>query len=57
MASVGGMVEPDRRIDADATPDVTAVAVPWVAVGIGVALLVLAVVVARIAESHSVLLG
>lgn len=51
------MVEPDRRTDADATPDVTAVALPWVAIVGGVALLVLAVVLARIAESHSVLLG
>ena len=55
--SVGGMVEADRRMDADATPDVTAVAVPWVAIGLGVALLVLVVVLARVAESHSVLLG
>lgn len=51
------MVDPDRRTAADTTPDVTAVPLPWVAIGLGVALLVLAVVLARIAESHSVLLG
>lgn len=38
-------------------PDVTEVAVPWVAVVIGVVLLVVAVVLAGVAEAHSVLLG
>jgi hypothetical protein len=38
-------------------PDVTAVPVPWVAVIGGIALLVLLVVLATVAESRSVLLG